>query len=249
MMGEIARTRVENPWRVAGLRKGQRPHLAPALGDPGSPPTRRWVPVDPRRGEARGSLHRTGRSDFNRAAPEVTHALDSSHSSLVLSGLRAADLRAGDLKAGAFAIDVTPEKFPVSVNGGFSDRKASTANDPLHARCLVLDDGTTKLAIVVVDSCMIPRDVMDAAKALAAKKTGIPAAHMLISATHTHTAPTVAGVFQSEPDAEYIKRLTQKNRGRHREGAHKARCAPAKLAWGVAGGTESGVQAGAWREC
>ena len=90
---------------------------------------------------------------------------------LVLSG---ADLRAGELKAGAFAIDVTPEKFPVSVNGGFSDRKVWAVNDPLHARCLVLDDGTTKLAIVVVDSCMITREVLDAAKALAAKRTGIP---------------------------------------------------------------------------
>ena len=142
------------------------------------------------------------------------------------------DLRAGELKAGAFAIDVTPEKFPVSVNGGFSDRKVTAAHDPLHARCLVLDDGLTQLAIVVVDSCMIPREVMDAAKTLAAKKTGIPSTNMLISATHTHTAPTVAGVFQSEPEKEYIAFLTQKIA----DGIDKAhkRLAPAKLAWGTA---------------
>jgi hypothetical protein len=135
------------------------------------------------------------------------------------------------LRAGAFAQDVTPEKFPVSVNGGFSDRKATAANDPLHARCLVLDDGKTKIAIVVVDSCMIPKELMDAAKAHAEKKTGIPAAHILVSATHTHTAPTVAGVFQSDPDPEYIKFLTQKIA----EGIEKAhdRLAPAKAAWAV----------------
>ena len=99
----------------------------------------------------------------------------------------------------------------MSVNGGgFADRKATSANDPLHARCLVLDDGTTKLAIVVVDSCMIPREIIDAAKVVAEKKTGIPAANILISATHTHTAPTVAGVFQSEPEKEYIQFLTEK---------------------------------------
>jgi neutral ceramidase len=102
----------------------------------------------------------------------------------------------------------------------------------LHARCLVLDDGTTKLAIVVVDSCMIPREICDAAKALAAKKTGIPAANILISATHTHTAVTVAGVFGSEPEAEYIKFLTQKIADGI-ETAHKNRV-PAKIAWGVA---------------
>jgi len=83
------------------------------------------------------------------------------------------------------------------VNGGFSDRKATSAHDPLHARCLVLDDGTTKLAIVVVDSCMMPRELIDAAKALASKKTGIPTTNMMISATHTHTAPTVTGVSRA----------------------------------------------------
>jgi hypothetical protein len=139
---------------------------------------------------------------------------------------------AAELKAGAFAQDVTPEKFPISVNGNFADKKATAANDPLHARCLVLDDGTTKLALVVVDSCMIPRPIHDAAKALAEKATGIPAANMLISATHTHTAPAVAGVFQSDPDPGYAKFLTRKI-AEGIENAHK-RLAPAKLAWGVA---------------
>ena len=128
----------------------------------------------------------------------------------VAIALTGGTLRAGDLKAGAFAMDVTPTQFPVSVNGNFSDKKVSSVNDPLHARCLVLDDGTTKLAIVVVDSCMIPRELMDAAKELASKKTGIPTANMMISATHTHTAPTLGGVFQSEPEKEYIAFLTQK---------------------------------------
>ena len=138
----------------------------------------------------------------------------------------------GRLRAGAFAQDVTPASFPVSVNGGMSDRKATAAADPLHARCLVLDDGTTTLALVVVDSCMIPRELLDAAKALAEKKTGIPAKNMLISATHTHSAPTVGGVFQSDPDAKYVARLTE----RIAEGIARAHVnlAPAKVGWGVA---------------
>jgi hypothetical protein len=136
------------------------------------------------------------------------------------------------LRAGAFAQDVTPTSFPVSVNGGMSDRKATAASDPLHARCLVLDDGTTKLALVVVDSCMIPRELIDAAKELAEKKTGIPAKNMLICATHTHTAPTLAGTFQSEPDPKYVALLTEKIA----EGIARAHAnlAPAKVGWGVA---------------
>jgi hypothetical protein len=151
---------------------------------------------------------------------------------LLLALLCPALAPAADFKAGAFAEDVTPTKFPISVNGGFADRKATVANDPLHARCLVLDNGRTKLAIVVVDSCMMPRELLDAAKVLAEKKTGIPAAHILISATHTHSAPTVAGVFQSDPDAGYVQFLTEKI-AEGIEQAHK-RLVPAKIAWGVA---------------
>ena len=48
-----------------------------------------------------------------------------------------------------------------------SDRQVTAPHDPLHARCLVLDNGETALAIVVCDNCMIPREIFDAAKARA----------------------------------------------------------------------------------
>jgi len=138
---------------------------------------------------------------------------------------------AAELKAGAFAIDVTPRKYPVSVNGGMSDREVSSAHDPIHARCLVLDDGKTKVAIVTVDSCMIPRELIDDAKAKAEKATGIPGSNILISATHTHSAPTVAGVFQSDPDEDYVPYLADKIA----EGIEKAHAnrVPAKAGWNV----------------
>ncbi len=134
-------------------------------------------------------------------------------------------------RAGAYAQDITPTKFPISVNGGFSDIKAKSAHDRLHARCLVLDDGTTKVAIVVVDSCMIPRDLIAAARAIAEKQTKILAKNILISATHTHTAPTLAPTFQSNPDPDYRKFLVEKIA----TGIEKANTAlaPAKVAWAV----------------
>lgn len=134
-------------------------------------------------------------------------------------------------RAGAYAMDVTPPRFPISTNGNMQDKLATAAHDPLHARCLVLDDGTTRIAIVVCDSCMIPRDLFDAAKELAAEKTGIPTDRILMSATHTHTAPTVTGVFQSEPDEEYRKFLVQ----RIADGIARAveNLEPARVGWGV----------------
>lgn len=136
------------------------------------------------------------------------------------------------LRAGAFAQDITPTKFPISSNGNMSDRMARQAHDRLHARCVVLASGPTQLALAVCDSCMIPRELMDAAKAKASQKTGIPAANILISATHSHSCPTVTGVFQSDPDAEYIAFLID----RIADGitvAH-SRLQPARVGWGAA---------------
>jgi neutral ceramidase len=151
---------------------------------------------------------------------------------LTIALLVAGISQAGSLTAGAVAVDITPLTFPVSINGGMRDRQAKGANDPLMARCIVLDDGQSPLAIVVCDSCMIPREIMDAAKQRAAQATGIPASHMLVSATHTHEAVTVAGVFQSEPEPAYIEFLTGRI-AEAIEAAWKAR-QPARIAWGSA---------------
>src|SRR4051812_21364405 len=92
---------------------------------------------------------------------------------LILMGSSPAAFAA--LRAGAYAQDVTPETFPVVVNGNFTEVIATKANDPLHARALVLEDGGTTIAIVVVDSCMLPRELLDEAKARAGRLTGIAA--------------------------------------------------------------------------
>jgi len=134
------------------------------------------------------------------------------------------------LLAGAVAQDITPSRFPISVNGNMSDVLATSAHDPIHARCLVLTDGTTSLAIVICDSCMIPRPVIDEARRQASSRTGIPAGNILISATHAHSCPTVAGVFQSEPDTAYIQELI----GHIATGITRAyeRREPARIGWG-----------------
>ncbi len=93
------------------------------------------------------------------------------------------------LQAGAAAVDITPKVWPLPLIGSFSFRPSESAHDPLHVRALVLDDGATQLAIAVVDSCYVQRDVLDDAKQRASERTGIPESNMLVSATHTHSAP------------------------------------------------------------
>jgi hypothetical protein len=147
----------------------------------------------------------------------------------VLSGLPAKAAGKNIFRAGAYAIDVTPRHLPVLVSGMFLERASEKITDPLHARCLVLDDGATKIAIAVVDSCMMPRDLLDRAKDAAAKKTGIPADRILISATHSHSAASAMGVLGTPADAEYVKYLP----GRIAEGidAAASKLQPARIGW------------------
>ena len=145
---------------------------------------------------------------------------------------RPAPLPGGPLRAGAHAQDVTPRQFPVRVNGMFTERSADRAHDPLYARCLVLDDGATRLAIVVVDSCMMPRELLDRAKDLANQSTGIPTDRILISATHTHSAPSVMGCLGSRADEAYAAFLAPEIA----KGIEQAvkNLAPARVGWAVA---------------
>ena len=108
-----------------------------------------------------------------------------------------------EFQAGATIVDVTPKQFPVIVNGGFLSRQTDQVTTPLKARGLALSNGETKLVIVTVDSCMMPRPFLDDVKALASEKTGLPADRMLICATHTHTAVSCMGALGTPADPRY----------------------------------------------
>lgn len=134
-------------------------------------------------------------------------------------------------RAGAYAMDITPTNFPVIVNGGFFEVTTDKAFDKLHARCLALEEGETRLVICVIDSCLLPREFMDEVKVLAAQKSGVPANRILISTTHTHSAPSVMVCLGSRADPNYPKFLLP----RVVEGIDRAiqNLAPAQAGWAV----------------
>ncbi len=134
------------------------------------------------------------------------------------------------LRAGAATSNITPP-LGTSLNGGMQDRLADNVHDELHARALVLDNGQTSLAIVVCDLCMCPQAIINEAKHLAHGHTRIPLDQMLVSCTHTHSAPTMAPTFQSEPDPKYNAFLTTRIADAIRRAHHNL--APAKVGWGV----------------
>lgn len=105
-------------------------------------------------------------------------------------------------RAGAAAVDVSPRLFPVSLRSGKA-MDAQAVHDPMFARAIVLDDGETMLALVVLDTLGAPPEMLDVAKQLAAEKTGIPVDRMLICSTHAHTTPPSSRQEGSAGDVAY----------------------------------------------
>ena len=107
------------------------------------------------------------------------------------------------LRAGAHTADATPMELPVLVNGGMRQREVSEVGSRITARAIVLDDGKTQLAMVVVDSCMLQRDMLNDVKATVKKRPGIPASKQFICVTHTHSAPASMGCLGTSVDPRY----------------------------------------------
>jgi neutral ceramidase len=91
-------------------------------------------------------------------------------------------------RVGMAEADLTPpEGFPMA--GYYHERLAEGTIDPLKAKAIVFRDGETAAALVVCDLIGIASDLSREIRRRAAEKTGIPAAHIVIAATHSHTAP------------------------------------------------------------
>lgn len=137
-----------------------------------------------------------------------------------------------EFRAGAAVVDVTPTQFPVLVNGGMLSNRATKVKTPLNARALVLDDGRERIAIVVVDSCMLPRPLCDEIKQLAGAQTKIRPDRMLISATHTHSAAASMGCLGTDADPQYVPLVRLKVA--EAIVAAERNLEPAKVGWGAA---------------
>ncbi len=134
-------------------------------------------------------------------------------------------------RAGAAVAGITPEEWPVRVIGGFTLVLAQSAHDPLNVRALVVEEAGTRLAIAVIDSCYVKREEMDEAKRLASAKTGIPVANMLISATHSHSAPPSRAAEGDAREQRYVKRLVEQTAAAI--GQANARLQPARIGFAV----------------
>jgi neutral ceramidase len=94
-------------------------------------------------------------------------------------------------RAGAAQVVITPPAG-APMAGYYHARGAEGTLDDLYAKALVLDDGSTKVALVTLDLISTTLTLTREARAAIEKSTGIPGANVMISATHAHTGPELA---------------------------------------------------------
>ncbi|HWS00237.1 MAG TPA: hypothetical protein VN249_06445 [Prolixibacteraceae bacterium] len=86
---------------------------------------------------------------------------------------------------------------PVWIAGFSNNRPANGIHDELWARAMVVDDGKTRLAIVVLDAIgFMNNDVIDV-RDLISKEAGI--SYAIITSTHTHEGPDLLGIWGKSP--------------------------------------------------
>jgi neutral ceramidase len=89
---------------------------------------------------------------------------------------------------GVAETEITPPLgFPMA--GYYFERLAAGTHDPLKAKAIAFIGDTDQAAIVVCDLTGVGTDLTAEVRRRAVLKTGIPAANIVVSATHSHTAP------------------------------------------------------------
>jgi neutral ceramidase len=99
---------------------------------------------------------------------------------------------AADLQAAAAAVVITPP-IGTPMAGYYYERAAEGVHDDLYAKVIVLSQGQTRAALVSLDLISTPQGLVDDIRQEIQQTTGIPGHNVMVSATHAHTGPVLAG--------------------------------------------------------
>ena len=111
------------------------------------------------------------------------------------SSSRKKSVNVPELTAGLAITDITP---PVGyrMSGYFRERLSTGTSNPLCAKAIVLRQGSESAALVFCDIIGLSLDVSSRVRRQVAKQSGIPAANILLAATHSHTGPLYFGALR-----------------------------------------------------
>jgi neutral ceramidase len=139
---------------------------------------------------------------------------------LLLAGAASAALRAGAAK-----IDITPAPNAALPMSGYANRTEGFKgiHDPIYVRAIVVDDGTTQIAIVAWELIFVPDAVWAEAAPRIASETGIRAENLILAAVHDHGAPSVTGDYAHKVEDAAVEAIR----------LAKSRLQPARFGYGA----------------
>ncbi|MEX2671642.1 MAG: neutral/alkaline non-lysosomal ceramidase N-terminal domain-containing protein [Phycisphaeraceae bacterium] len=149
-------------------------------------------------------------------------------------------------QVGAAQVDITPKESQFLFGYPHVDRYSTGVHDPLIAAAMFVGDGQTASLFVGGDAIFIPRDMAQRIRQRIAAEAGLPAEHVMVTASHTHSGPITVSMISNEgdphvpaPDPTYVAQLED---GFVEAGVQACRNArPARLGYAVADGSGLGT--------
>ena len=105
------------------------------------------------------------------------------------------------LRAGFAESDISPADSQFLFGYPYVERYSTGIHDPLLSCAAYISNGETQLLVISNDVIFVPRETVCSARTAISEQTGIPADHILISATHTHSAPVTVDYASNADDA------------------------------------------------
>jgi neutral ceramidase len=105
------------------------------------------------------------------------------------------------LKAGIARRDITPSSPMYLLGYPHFERISTGVHDPLYATALYLHDGIQAVIFISVDVLMLSHITVCACRDAISLQTGVPHGSILISTTHTHSAPVTVELLAFRGDA------------------------------------------------
>ncbi len=91
-------------------------------------------------------------------------------------------------QVGVASLDITP-RDEVTLAGSPSPQKTSSLDTHLFVKAIVISAGSETAAIVTLDTLKYPADLANQARQTIEQTSHIPASHIIICASHTHSGP------------------------------------------------------------
>ncbi len=95
-----------------------------------------------------------------------------------------------EVRIGVGSVEISPP-LGAPMAGYYSARGCTGHHDPLHATAMVIEKDGQRAALVALDLITTTKELVAAVRESVGTNTGIPADAVMISASHTHTGPSI----------------------------------------------------------